>query len=487
MLLLGRVWTFDPARPEAGAVALVGDRIREVGSAEDLRARYPNERRVAADWITPGLHESHAHPLQWGLALGRLDLRGATDPREVARRVAEEAERHPPGRWIQGGGYVFSAYPKAEELDAAAPGNPVFLESRDLHSAWVNTRALELAGIGRDTPDPEGGRILRDEGGRPTGYLLERAVRLVRRALPRPTRDDLLRGFQDLANRGFVAVHAMGETPDADVWVRELAASGKLPLRVAWTLPAEQYASDTPEKQGEYLHVFGVKFFADGALTSRTAWMQRPYPEGGYGLPLDDPRAADGTVRSVLKRGFAPVWHAIGSRAVCELLNLVERLESRGVPIRRRLRIEHVQHVEDRDLPRLAGLTLSVQPQHARDDRAALARLGRDRLREAYRWGSFARLNGARLLLGSDAPVALPDPAEAFALALRHPLDPAQGLAVRAALQAYTHAPAAYLGWHREDAPWGVVQPGARAALTLWERGRPVARVWRGELEPVAS
>ena len=487
MLILGKVWTFDPERPRASAVAVRGDRVVAVGEAAELRARYPAEPRVQADWVTPGLHESHAHPLAWGLALARLDLRGERDPRAVARRVAAAAAKAPAGAWILGGGYVFDTYPEADLLDAAAPGHPVFLESRDLHSAWANRRALVAAGVGPQTPDPEGGRILRDADGRPTGYLLERAVGRLREALPRPTRDDLMRGLEDLARRGFVAVHAMGEIPEATRWVRELARGGRLPLRVAWTVLREQASSWSPEKLGEDLHVFGVKYFADGALTSRTAWMLAPYPDGGHGMPLDDPRQADEDVAAVLERGFAPVWHAIGSRAVRELLDLTERLEARGLPVRERMRVEHVQHVADPDLPRLAGLALSVQPQHARDDRAALERLGPGRAREAYRWGAFAKLPGVRLLLGSDAPVAPPDPAAALELAQAHPLPGARGLSTEQALRAYTQAPAVQLGWHEESAPWGVIRPGARAALTLWEEGRPAGRIWRGALEPVGG
>ncbi len=485
MLILGRVWTFDPERPRASAVAVRGDRVVAVGEAADLRVRYPAEPRVQADWITPGLHESHAHPLAWGLALAHLDLRGERDPHAVARRVAAAAAKAPAGAWILGGGYVFDAYPEADLLDAAAPQHPVFLESRDLHGAWVNRRALAAAGIGPQTPDPEGGRFLRDADGRPTGYLLERAVGRLREALPRPTRDDLMRGLEDLARRGFVAVHAMGEIPEASRWIRELARSGRLPLRVAWTERREQAPSWSPEKIGESLHVFGVKYFADGALTSRTAWMLAPYPDGGHGMPLDDPRQADEEVAEALARGFAPVWHAIGSRALRELLDLVERLEARGLPVRERMRVEHVQHVVDADLPRLAGLALSVQPQHARDDRAAIERLGPGRAREAYRWGAFAALPGVSLLLGSDAPVAPPDPAEALSLAQDHPLPGIRGVSLDQALEAFTHAPAAFLGWHREAAPWGVIRPGARAAMTLWDRSQPVARLWRNAVEPL--
>jgi len=484
MLLLGRVWTFDPARPRAGAVLVEGDLIRDVGPAEDLRARYPEARRVRASWITPGLHEAHVHPLQWGLALETLDLRGLEDPREVARRVREAVRAREPGTWLRGGGYVFDAYPGRALLDQAAPRHPVFLESRDLHAAWVNAAALERAGIDGTTPDPPGGKILRDAAGEPTGYLLERAVELVRASLEPPRKDDLLRGLQDLAARGFTAAHAMGEEDGAGTWAGELAQEGRLPLRLAWTQRPNENTYTKAQYVGEHLHVFGVKRFADGALTSRTAWMCAPYPEGGHGMPLDDPRDHDEEVARDLARGFTAVWHAIGTCAVREVVALIERLEARGLPARRRVRIEHAQHVADADLPRLAGLALSVQPQHAADDRRALERLGSARMGEAYRWGEFARLPGVRLLLGSDAPVAPPEPGRTLQLTRNHPLG-GRGLDLAQALRAYTHEPAAVLGWSEGERPLGIVAPGARAELTLWDEAQPVARLWRGVLTSV--
>ena len=487
MLIVGEVWTFDGDRPRAGAVYLEGGRVADVGEAEALRARYPGARRLSFERVTPGLHDAHVHPLYWGEALAALDLRDERDPRRVAAAVRAEAARRPRGSWIRGGGYAFDAYPDRVLLDEAAPDHPVFLESRDLHSAWANAATLAAAGVDARTPDPPGGRILRRADGEPAGYLLEHAVELVRRALPPPTADDLRRGLDDLARRGYVAAHAMGDLPpEATEWVRRMAVGGALPLRLAWTLPKRVWRSWRPEKIEEQLHVFGVKFFADGALTSRTAWMKSPYPEGSRGMPLDDPRAYDEEVAAVLEAGFEAVWHAIGTRAVHELLNLADRLEARGLPARARLRIEHAQHVVDTDLPRLAGRTLSMQPWHAHDDRAALEALGGEPRRTAYRWAEFARLPGVRLLFGSDAPVAVPDAVAGLQAATRHPLGRA-GLTEEAALAAYVHTPAVVLGWYEEPAFWGRIAPGARAALTLWDANRPVARVWQSRIEEAAT
>ena len=484
MLLLGEVWTPGGESLPAGAVYLQGSLIADVGPAADLQARYPRAKRLRFERITPGVQDAHVHPVYWGQWLDSLDLRDVSDPRAVAEAVARAARRKAPGEWIRGGGYVFDSYPDSGLLDAAAPANPVYLESRDLHSAWVNRRALAAAGVDERTPDPAGGRVLRDDEGRPSGYLLERAVELVAKQLPPPRKEDLRRGLADLARRGYVAVQAMGDGPaEASEWARQMALAGELPLRLAWTLPKSIWRSYTPEKIGEQLHVFGVKYFSDGALTSRTAWMVDPYPSGGYGMPLDDPREHDGEMAEVLAAGFAPVWHAIGTRAVRELLNLIDRLEAAGLPARRNFRIEHAQHVTDADLPRLAGLHVSMQPLHARDDQQTVARLLGATDRTSYRLSEIAALPEASLLFGSDAPVAEPDLEGGMAAATGHPLRPAESLDVAAALRAYTFAPAAALGWHREEAPWGRIAVGARAALALWEGDSLIGRIWWGNVE----
>lgn len=486
MLLLGDVWTCDPKRPRATAVYVENGVVTAVGSAEDLRARYPAAEKRRFERITPGVHDAHVHPVYWGQWLAALDLRDESDPARVAERVAAAAATKEPGEWIRGGGFVFDHYPDSRLLDAAAPNNPVYLDSRDLHSAWVNRLALERAKISRSTPDPEGGLILRDGEGRPTGYLLEHAVLLVAGALPAPQKRDLIRGLNDLAARGYVAVHAMGDMPaEATEWARELASSGELPLRLAWTLPKKIWRSYKAEKIGEQLHIFGVKFFADGALTSRTAWMLREYPGGGYGMPLDDPREHDDEVAAVIEAGLQPVWHAIGTRAIRELLDLIDRLEARGLPARSSFRIEHVQHVDPADLGRLRGLRLSMQPLHARDDAANIDKLFGPADETSYRWRSLAALPEAIMAFGSDAPVAEPDLAAGVQVATKHPLDGRQSLDEEQAVRAYSLGSAAALGWHEETTAWGRIAAGSRAALAMWENGRLAARLYFDELQPL--
>lgn len=324
MLLYGRIETMTEAGAEA--VYLEGDRIADVGSLQDLSARYPGAKKHFFEQITPGLHEAHAHPQMWGVQLDSLDLEGLGDPQAVAQQVAEKARTLPPGTWIRGGGYLFRAYPSRELLDAAAPHHPVFLQSRDRHSAWANSQALREAGITAQTPDMPGGVVVRDAQGEPTGYLLEAAQELINRVLPPPGLAELERGLQDLARRGYTAVHHMG-------WchyslAEQLAASSRLPLRLWWALDRDHWRETQPGWRGDRLEIAAVKFFADGALGSRTAWMVEPYPDGSYGLALDPLELIESEGQAALAAGFGLTVHAIGTRAVQGVLEVFHRLQA---------------------------------------------------------------------------------------------------------------------------------------------------------------
>ncbi|KZK15300.1 amidohydrolase [Meiothermus taiwanensis] len=459
----------------AEAVYLEGDRIADVGSLQDLSARYPAAKKQFFEQITPGLHEAHAHPQMWGLQLDSLDLEGLTDPQVVAQKVAEKARTLPSGGWIRGGGYLFRAYPTRELLDAAAPHHPVFLQSRDRHSAWVNTKALEQAGITAQTPDPPGGVLLRDAQGQPTGYLLEAAQELVQRVMPKPGLAELERGLQDLARRGYTAVHHMG-------WchfslAEQLAHSGRLPVRLWWALDRDHWREAQPGWRGDSLEIAAVKFFADGALGSRTAWMIEPYPDGSHGLALDSLELIHSEGRAALEAGLGLVVHAIGTRAVQGVLEVFHRLQ----PVSRRIfRLEHAQHLRDAELARLAGLklALSLQPMHLLED----AELVRFHLKgyehEAFRLRDLWN-TGLPVAFGSDAPVMKPLYELNLQAATQHPLNPEQSLTPAEVLWAHTRGAALAAGWPQH----GQIRPGAPADLTLWENGRPVGRVFRGGLE----
>jgi predicted amidohydrolase YtcJ len=467
-------------RRRAGAVFVDGGRVVDIGDADELSARYPAVERQRFERITPGVHDAHVHPVGWGRALDELDLSGITDPRVAAERVARRVESLAPECWVHGMGYIFDRYPDSTLLDEVAPANPVLLESRDLHSAWANRSALACAGIGPRSADPPGGVILRANGARPSGYLLEKAVGLVKSALPPPSRDDLLRGLADFAARGYVAAHAMDyEAPEALAWVEAIARCDELPLRVWWAVARENWRNVEPGWRGADLDIAAVKFFTDGALGSRTALMHAPYPDGSMGVLVDPPEMIRAEGDAAIAAGFTLAIHAIGTRALANALDVVAELPR---PSRSMIRIEHAQHVRTDELVRLcdAPVALSMQPIHLPTDAALVHRYQPCHEEQAFRFRDLQR-TGRPLAFGSDAPVAPPNLAAGLQAATDHALDPEQALDERAAVHAFTFGAALAAGW--DD--YGVLAPGARADLALWQDGQLVARFWRGRLEPV--
>jgi len=470
LLLIGQTRTWH-IPPEVGALYAERGEIRELGAPEELKARHPGARRIYAERITPGLADAHTHPLFWGAALEELDLTGLSFE-AILERLSQEASRRPPGSWIVGRG-MMGVYDR-RALDERIKEHPVLLWSRDHHAALVNQRALEQAGIGQGTPDPPRGRISRWASGEPDGYVQEAAVELVASHLPPLGPSQLARGLSDFARRGYTAIHALGFEPlETLAWAEAM----ELPVRVWWAVPAQGWRSVEAGWRNSRLEVRGVKFFADGALGSRTAWMHRPYPDGSLGLPLDAGPWIRHEGEAALERGFTLAVHAIGTRAVEEVLGIFAELAPQA---RRPLRIEHVQHVRDEDLPRFAGLplALSMQPLHLEGDAPWIrAFWGEAGLKEAYRFRDLWS-TGLPLAFGSDAPVAAPEWARNLACAT-HPLLADQALSPEEVLWAHTRGAALAAGWSE----YGHIAPGAPADLTLWEEGRPVARVFAGHLE----
>jgi predicted amidohydrolase YtcJ len=471
MILYGR---FQTMNAEAiGAVYIGGGYIADVGSLEDLAARYPGAKRYRFESISPGLHDAHTHPLQWGEQLDWLDLSGLTTPQAVARVIAEKTLSTPPGEWIKAAGYLLDSYPDHTLLSQAAPHHPVLALSRDFHSGWTNALALTKANITAQTPDPAQGRVLRDQQGEPTGYLLEEATALVQRCLPEPGLAELERGLEDLAKRGYTATHHMGWCPLE--LAKTLAASQRLPLKLWWAMDKNNWQDATPGWHGN-LNIAAVKFFADGALGSRTAWMHEAYAGGGHGMPLDTASFIHQEGQKALDAGFTLAVHAIGTKAVQAVLEVFHSLRLPPKPAYP-LRLEHVQHVQDPDLQLFSlPMALSLQPMHALGDAALIEKHTPGRWGQAFRFRDLWN-TGLPLAFGSDAPVAKPHWQDNLAAALT--INPEQALTAQEVLWAHTRGAALAANWSGQ----GHIHPGSWADLTLWEQGKIIGRVFEGVLQ----
>lgn len=484
---------------EAVEAALVrGDRVVALGTEEEVRAAAGAGARVedlAGGHATPGLTDSHVHLTAWAVARMRVDLHGSGSVAEVARRVS--AARANAGEWIVGQGWnrhLLGAAPDRSALDAAVPDRPVLLESNDIHAAWLNSEALGRCGITRDTPDPEGGVIVRDESGEPTGELLESARVMALTHVPSPDDDALRRALLDtqaeLHRLGITGVHSVERTGLTDL--RLLAGSGELRLRVLQHVLLEDLehaiaaglrSGDPLPECGDLARVGGVKMFLDGALGSCTAWLHEPYVEdaSAFGISTLPREAFAEAVSRAAGAGLASTVHAIGDAAVELALDV---LGSVAPPPALQHRIEHLQLCPPRLWERAAasGITASMQPVHLLTDIPAAERhWGHERCRGAYAFAPLLR-RGMTLAFGSDVPVETADPRPGLYAAVRRVPWSAVGKAADAdveewypehaltraeALAAYTSGPAAAAGLGDR---LGRLAPGYLADLTVWDR-----------------
>jgi predicted amidohydrolase YtcJ len=492
LLVVGRIHTLDPARPLAEAVLVRGGAIACVGAERECASRAAaGAVRLEAGSAVPGLVDAHGH-VQWlGRSRRELSCDGAPSEDACAALVADRARAASPGAWIRGRGWDQNRwpgvrFPSEATLTRAAPENPAVLVRVDGHASWVNARALAAAGIGPGTPDPPGGRILRGSDGRPTGVLVDAAQKLVLDRIPAPgaaeIESELLAGLRELASLGLTEVHDAGVAPGAlDVYAR-LAAADRLPIRVYAMIDGEvplpaleaELARWKGRPQQGRLTVRAVKLFADGALGSRGAALGEDYADdpGNRGLLLSTPDLLAAKVRAVARAGFQPAVHAIGDRAVSIVL---DAFEAAGDLHALRPRIEHLQIVLPRDVPRLAaaGAVASMQPVHATSDAPWVAsRLGAgtDRFRGAYAWRTVLRA-GVPLAFGSDFPVEDPDPRAGIAAAEERidregrPFTAEQRLGREEALRAFT-AGAAFAAF--AEGRRGAIREGYDADLTLF-------------------
>jgi predicted amidohydrolase YtcJ len=481
LLRARRILTLDPAA-RGDAVWWRDGRIVAVGGAVELARRVPAGTPVydlPDALVTPGFVDGHTHFALWALSRRRVRLAGAHSREAALYRIAGVA---PLQGWVIGQGWDANGWeepPERAALDAVQAG-PVYLDSLDVHAAWVNSAALAAAGITRDTPDPSGGRIVRDAAGEPTGLLLERAVELMLPHLPVPPAallDAALRDAQAEAHRlGVTGIHDVEDEAALAAFER-LELAGDLSLRVLFHPPAASLptllARGLRSGMGsERLRMGGVKLFLDGSLGSRTAWMLEPYATSrDRGMPLTSEEEAARAMRAAAEAGIAVAAHAIGDAAVRRALDLISPLPRVALPHR----IEHFQCVHPADLGRAAaaGIVVSMQPAHLLTDIPLVERHWGARGGGAYAFDTLRRL-GTPMVFGSDVPVASMDPREGLYAALERRGDaggPAGGwraeekLAFDDAVRAYT-AGAALAGG--VAARSGTLAPGRDADLVAW-------------------
>lgn len=518
VLTNGTIVTVDETRPEAEAVAILDDTILAVGSNEEIGRRVGDRTRVIdleGRLAVPGFIESHGHFMGLGAAQVQLDLLDTGTWSEIVSQVDSAAREARPGQWIRGRGWhqekwteaparTVEGFPTLDRLDEVAPDNPVVLTHASGHAVIANSAALRAAGIGPDTPNPEGGEILRDSGGRATGILVDAAEELVGDALdearaersPGEVREDLRRqailAAREALRNGVTTFHDMGASYETIDMLREMAASGDLPPIRLYLHVAQ--GEVTPEREEElaahrvvgeaddHVTVRAIgEISADGALGSRSAWMLEPYSDmpGSTGLEVTPVERIREIAEIGLRNGFQIATHAIGDRANHEVLDIYGAVfREHGVDgDTLRWRDEHSQHLAPEDIPRFEelGVIASMQGIHACSDWPYVeTRLGEQRAREgAYVWQSLWE-TGAVVTNGTDAPVERVNPIPSFHCSVARRMAgsdstfyPSQALTREQALRSYTlnGAHAAF-----EESRKGSITPGKLADITVLSR-----------------
>ncbi|WP_395297083.1 amidohydrolase [Kitasatospora hibisci] len=506
----GPVHTGDPARSRATALAVTGERITAVGHDEVRELIGPGTEVVdlTGRLLIPGFQDAHIHAVYGGTELATCDLTGTVGVDDYLDRVRAYAEANPDQAWITGSGWSMESFegglPTRQLLDSVVPDRPVYLTNRDHHGAWANTRALELAGLTGDTPDPADGRIEREADGSPSGVLQEGATALVARLVPPSTAADRLAGLL----RAQRLLHSLGITgwqdallgvfngqPDPSDAYLAAARAGTLTARVTGALwwERDRGADQIPElvaRRDELSHgrfrAGSVKIMQDGIAENFTAAMTSPYLDGcgcatgNSGLSFVDPAALREHVTALDALDFQVHFHALGDRAVREALDAVEAARAANGRRATRHHLAHLQVVHPQDVARFAriGAIANIQPLWAAHepqmDELTIPFLGPERAAWQYPFGDLLRA-GATLAAGSDWPVSSPDPLAGLHVAVNR-MEPAatdgrvflpeQRLDLVSALAAYT-AGSAHVNGH-DDA--GSLRAGHLADLVVLDR-----------------
>ena len=491
----GRVWTGVRGAPVGSAVGIVGSRIAAVGESA-VKPRIGKRTRVVdlqGAFVVPGFVDGHVHFLLAAATLTPPDLRHTKSREEFSRRVADAAGQLTAGEWMMGGSWDAELWggelPTRQWVDAVTPQTPVALARLDQHMWLVNSLGLKLAGIDRNTPEPAGGRIIRDASGEPTGIVIDAAKDLVQRVIP-PSSDAAIQkmmraGIEHGLRNGVTQAHSMGLDWDTHNALLRLRAQGETDMRFFSFVPLSDWEklADIIKKDGrgdDWVRWGGLKALADGSLGSRTALFHRPYDDqpGTHGIRVNTLENLRRWVTQADQHNLNVSLHAIGDEANDDVLDLYQDIARANGPRDRRFRIEHAQHLTPSAIPRFAKqqIIASVQPYHAIDDgRWAIQRVGAERLKGTYAFKSLID-SGAHVCFGSDWPVAPFAPITGIAAAvLRQTIDganpggwmPEQRITVEQSLVAYT-AQNAYAGFQEDRL--GYIKPGYLADLVVIDK-----------------
>ncbi|HQR34726.1 MAG TPA: amidohydrolase [Blastocatellia bacterium] len=507
ILTNGRIWLGNDSTSFAEAVAIRGNQIIRAGTAIEIKQLSGPQTQVidlGGRLASPGFNDAHIHFLGGASGLNQVDLTGTKTVAEMVDRIAAYAKKNPDQKWITGRGWEYTPFPGGLPtkifLDAIIKDRPVFLSAYDGHSAWVNSKALELAEINSQTKFTGYGEIVRNEAGEPTGALKEGAQGLVRRLLPQPTREEQLnalrQGLKLAASLGITSLqNASGSANEFSLY-EELLQRGELTSRFSMAFSVGERTTDDQiksfiELKNKYdlnpmLRAASVKFVMDGVIESHTAAMIERYADlpANSGSPFGETTMPPDIYRNLVvkldKLGFQIYTHAIGDRAVREALNAYEaalKANNRGF---NRHRIEHIETVSPADIPRFAKLNVlaSMEPIHADPGTVEVwsKAVGAERLPFAFAWQSLLRA-GARLVYSSDWPAAISlDPIRGLHNAVnRRTIDgqppkgwiPQQRISVVDALRAYTQT-GAFSSF--EEGIKGRIAPGQLADLIVFSQ-----------------
>lgn len=504
-LVNGRIWTGDEKTPWVEAIAIKGNRILRIGKYAAIKPLLSSQTKVIdleGRLAAPGFNDAHTHFLGGSLDLTEVSLNGARSLELMQTRITEYASKHPNEAWITGAGWEYSYFPGQRlptraDLDAVVKDRPVYLRAYDGHTGWCNSKALELAGITRDTKFEGFGEIVRDENGEPTGVLKEGAQSLVRRLIPNPSQvkklEALRQGMQLAASLGITSIQNASGSADDIALYQELLSRGELTLRtsVAFSMGRGGLTDDRLQQMSALkdkyrgnamLRASAVKFVLDGVIEAHTAAMIDPYSDNPKtkGEPAFTAENYNDLVARCSRAGFQIYTHAIGDRAVRMALDAYEAIQKGLSKPDLRSRIEHIEVVAAADIPRFAklGVLASMEPIHADPDTIEVwsRAVGSERVNRAFAWNELQK-NGARLVFSSDWPATISvDPIRGLHNAVnRKTTDgkppqgwvPKQRITIEQALRAYTSA-GAYASF--EEKLKGKLTPGMLADVIVFSQ-----------------